>query len=133
MSIKTLHCFALLTNSFYINLPIGGLPIVVLLLFFKTPKHYKPVKVPFKELLLVFDLAGMTAILAALICLLLALQWGGITKSWSSSHVIGTLVGCILLSILFVIIEWKQGDRAIVVPRILKQRTIAACSAFIFL
>ncbi|KAL3424015.1 major facilitator superfamily transporter [Phlyctema vagabunda] len=118
---------------FYINLPIGGLSIAVLLLFFHTPKHHKPVKVSFRELILVFDLAGMTAILAALVCFLLALQWGGITKTWSSSNVIGTLIGWVLLSILFVVIQWKQGERAIVVPRILKQRTIAACSIFIFL
>jgi len=118
---------------FYINLPIGGLPLVVLFFFFHTPKHHKPIKVSFKELILVFDLAGMVVILATLICLLLALQWGGITKSWGSADVIGTLIGFILLGIFFVVIQWKQGSRGIVVPRILKQRTIAACSAFIFL
>ena len=74
----------------------------------------------------------MFVLIGALVCYFLALEWGGITKAWSSSEVIGTLVGSILLTILFGVIEWKQGERALVVPRILKRRNIAVVSAFIF-
>jgi hypothetical protein len=66
-------------------------------------------------------------------CYFLALEWGGITKPWNSADVIGTLVGWITLTITFVIIQWWQQERALVVPRIIKQRTTAVCSAFIFL
>ena len=82
--------------------------------------------------MLAFDFPGMVVLIGALICFLLALEWGGITKAWSSSEVIGTLVGCFLLTIAFCVIEWKQGERALVVTRILKRRNIAVVSAFIF-
>ena len=118
--------------SFYINLPIGGAAFATLLFFFKSPAHMKPVPISTKELLLTFDLPGMFVLIGAMVCYFLALEWGGITKAWSSSEVIGTLVGSILLTILFGVIEWKQGERALVVPRILKRRNIAVVSAFIF-
>jgi MFS transporter, DHA2 family, glioxin efflux transporter len=44
---------------------------------------------------------------------------------------IGTLAGFVILAILWAVIEWNQEERALVVPRILKQRTIAACATFI--
>jgi len=56
---------------------------------------------------------------------------GGISKAWSSSDVVGTLVGFVVLAILWAAIEWKQKERALIVQRILKQRTMAACAAFI--
>ena len=79
------------------------------------------------------DLPGTISLLGAFICYLLALQWGGVTKQWSSLDVIGCLIGWILLTVLFLIIEYHQKDRALLVGRILKQRNIAALSAFIFL
>lgn len=79
------------------------------------------------------DLFGTFTIMAAVVCYLLALQWGGITKSWKNSSVIGTLVGFILLVIVFAINEWYMGDRALLQGRLLRQRTILVGCIFIFL
>ena len=122
----------LIKCSFYINLPIGGVAMLVLLFFYHTPAHANPVQATNWELFMSLDLPGIVTILAAQLCYFLALEWGGITKPWDSADVIGTLVGWILLTIMFVLIQWRQQERALVVPRIIKQRTIAACSAFIF-
>ncbi|EKG11353.1 Major facilitator superfamily domain general substrate transporter [Macrophomina phaseolina MS6] len=70
------------------------------------------------------DLIGTFTIMAAVTCLLLALQWGGVSKSWSSADVIGTLVGFCLISGAFVILEYVQGDRALLVPHILRKRVV---------
>lgn len=78
------------------------------------------------------DLLGTFTIMAAVICYLLALQWGGVTKKWSDSSVIGTLVGFVLLIIVFIGIEIWMGERALLQGRLLRQRTIAATSTFIF-
>ena len=111
---------------FYINLPIGGLSTAVIMLTFKPPRAARPYPATAKEKLLQMDLPGLFTLLSAIICYLLALQWGGVTKPWSSSDVIGCLVGFGLLIILFVIIQWYQGDRALLPFRLMKDRTIAA-------
>ena len=76
------------------------------------------------------DFGGSALIICSVICLLLPLQWGGITKAWSDSTVIGTLVGSGLILIAFVINEYYMGDRALLVPRLLKQKSFALASAY---
>jgi MFS transporter, DHA2 family, glioxin efflux transporter len=105
--------------------------MLVLLFFYHTPAHVKPVPSTAKDLFLTFDFPGIIIMMASLICFFLALEWGGITKAWNSSEVIGTLIGFVVLAVLWAGNEWKHGERALVVPRIFKQRTIAACAAFI--
>ncbi|KAK3625426.1 hypothetical protein LTR56_020429 [Elasticomyces elasticus] len=126
---------------FWINLPVGALSFAIVLFFFTTPSHSKPVKATWKEKLLQMEVSNMEnlaeglmltvrhilgtfTILAALICFLLAMQWAGITKPWNSRDVIGTFVGTGVLSIAFVVLEWYLGDRAAVNPRLLKNKTI---------
>ena len=117
---------------FWINLPIGGLAAANLFFFFRTPKAARPVKAPLKEKFLQMDLPGTVVLMGAAICYILAMQWGGTTKAWSSADVVGTLVGFGLLVILFVAIEYYSGDKALLQGRLMKDRTIAAMCAFIF-
>lgn len=117
---------------FYINLPIGGLGCAMIVFFFKTPPNATPAAASLKEKLLQMDLPGAFIIMAATVCYILALQWGGQTKSWSDSSVIGCLVGFVLLIAFFIAIEWYQGERAMVVFRIVKQRNIWVGMSFIF-
>jgi hypothetical protein len=101
-------------------------------MFFQVPPHAKPVDAPLKEKLLSMDPLGTTVFMSSMICFLLALQWGGVSKSWGHSDVIGTLVGFALLLILFIVIEWRLQDRALLVPRLLKTKTIALITSFQF-
>lgn len=117
---------------FYINLPIGGISAAIILFFFSTPPQAVPAKATFKEKLLQMDLPGTFVIMAAIICYILALQWGGQSKPWNSPSVIGTLVGFVLILALFVAIEWYSGERAMIVGRIAKDRTILVSMIFIF-
>ena len=117
---------------FYINLPIGGLSAVIIFLLFTTPKAATPAKATLKEKLLQMDPIGTFTIMAAAICFLLAVEWGGLTKDWNSSPVIGTFVGFGLLVILFCINEWKQGERAVILGRLLRTRLILVGILFVF-
>ena len=119
--------------SFYINLPIGGASAAVILFFFKTPAASKPTKATWREKILQMDPLGTFTIMAAVICFILALQWGGTTKPWSSSPVIGTLVGFVVLLIVFGIVEWRMGDRAVLQGKFLRDRGILINVLFIFL
>ncbi|KAF2141776.1 uncharacterized protein K452DRAFT_308840 [Aplosporella prunicola CBS 121167] len=117
---------------FYINLPIGGVSAAIVFFWFHTPSTAKPVEAPLKEKILQMDPVGTGVLIAAFTCLILALQWGGTTKPWDSADVIGVLVGFGVIIIAFVVFEWWLDDRALMVPRLLKQKTIMLLSAFQF-
>lgn len=60
-----------------------------------------------------------------MICLLLALQWGGTSYSWDNARIIALigLAGILLIAFGFVQI-WRKED-ATIPPRIIKQRSVA--------
>ncbi|KAI9037298.1 MDR family MFS transporter [Aspergillus affinis] len=118
---------------FWINLPVGGLIVVLLLLFLRIPKHIQSVPATWREIILALDIPGFCLLLVALVCLTLALQWGGQTKAWNRGSVIATLVLWIVLTIGFVVTEWLQGPRAMAPFRILKQRMTWSNALFCFI
>lgn len=61
---------------FYINLPIGGAAIVFITFCLKIPKQ-DTAKVSWRDKLLQLDFFGTTLLVAGVVCLILALQWGG--------------------------------------------------------
>jgi hypothetical protein len=105
---------------------------VISLFLFKAPPGAQPAKASWREKFLQMDLLGTFTIMAAVVCYLLALQWGGVTKAWSSADVIATIVGFVLIIVLFVVIECWMGERALLQPRLLKQRNIWANSLYVF-
>ena len=114
-------------DSFYINLPLGAVSAAVILFTFTTPaisRNEDDHNASWSEKLRQMDLFGTFTILAAVTCLLLPLLWGGVSKSWKSADVIGTFVGFGLITIVFVVIEYLQGERALLVPRIMKKRVV---------
>ncbi|KAF7563402.1 hypothetical protein G7046_g741 [Stylonectria norvegica] len=115
---------------FYINLPIGGISALVIFFFFHTPSGAKPVEAPLREKLLQMDPVGVALMIGALVSYIIALQDAGQSKPWGSSTVVGLLVGCVATLIVFGIWENSQGERAMVVPRLIKQRAIITSSLF---
>lgn len=110
---------------FYINLPVGAVTILAIIIFFKPPQRKKLDKLTVKEKLAKFDFIGTGLLLPAIICLLLALQWGGSTYKWKSGHIIGLFCTFGVLIIGFIYVQLISGDRATLPIRILKQRSIA--------
>ncbi|KAI1735262.1 major facilitator superfamily domain-containing protein [Xylaria scruposa] len=119
--------------AFYLNLPVGAIAVIVIILLFRTPPAAKPTPATWKEKFLQFDVIGVTLIIGALISFSLATQYGGQTKPWRSSTVIGLLVGFVLLVSVFIVWQWYAGERGMLIPRLVTQRHIAAGSAFAFL
>lgn len=68
---------------FYINLPFGGVAIVLVAYLLHVPDR-ESTKRPLQTKILQLDLAGITFLLPGIICLTLALQWGGLTYPVSS-------------------------------------------------
>jgi hypothetical protein len=96
--------------------------MVAVLVWFHVPKHIKLPQDTWTEILLQLDIPGFTVLLASLVCLTLALQYGGQTKAWSDGSTIATLVMWVVLSIAFVICEYFQGARAMMPLAKLKPR-----------
>lgn len=72
----------------------------------------------------------MTTFLPAIVCLLLALQWGGNTYSWSSARVTSLFVLTGLLVIAFILNQLKRKDKAMIPSRVLTTRPIILASIF---
>jgi len=117
---------------FYINLPVGAITILAIGIFFKPPNREKIANLTAKEKLAKFDFYGTGLLLPAIICLLLALQWGGSQYAWKSGRIIGLFCTFGVLIAGFVYVQIVSGDRATLPLRILKQRSIAFGSGVSF-
>ncbi|KAH6603855.1 efflux pump antibiotic resistance [Trichoderma cornu-damae] len=95
---------------FYINLPIGVLPI--------------PREAPLKEKMLQLDPLGTGILMGAIITYLMAVHYGGQIDPWSSARVVGLLVASIVLFIIFAFVELWQDERAMIIPRLFAKRDI---------
>jgi hypothetical protein len=74
---------------FYINLPIGGVSLILLWLFLRV-KWDKETKVWDK--LKRIDVIGNSILMASTIAVLIALTWAGVEHSWSSYQVLVPLI-----------------------------------------
>ncbi|KAJ9635643.1 hypothetical protein H2204_005817 [Knufia peltigerae] len=118
---------------FYINLPFGAVSIIITTLVLNLPsqkldEHASGWRVKLHQL----DPIGNLAFFPGIICLILALQWGGTEYAWKDPRIIVLLVLCGVFTLAFIGIQvWKQ-ENASVPPRIVKQRSIAAAIWFSF-
>ncbi|OAA46137.1 Major facilitator superfamily domain, general substrate transporter [Metarhizium rileyi] len=118
---------------FYINLPIGGLSALVILIFFQTPKNAVPVKATLLEKFLQMDPLGIVLMMGATVTYILAVQYGGVAHAWNSSVVIGLLVGFVAIIAAWVALQYFQGERSMVPPRLARERTNWVMSVFAFI
>jgi hypothetical protein len=98
--------------------------IVIPLLFRPRPSTDSLRNLPVFTRLQRMDWPGFLLFTGSFTCLFLALQWGGQTKLWKSSDVIGLLVGFCLLLVAFSFSQYFAQDRALLPFWILKQRTV---------
>lgn len=109
---------------FWINVPIGAVSLV--LLVFLTPKSPPPVKPADSWLGKVnqLDPLGFSLIGPAIICMLFAIQWGGVKYAWSDGRIIVLFVVFGLLALAFIASQiWRQ-EKATIPPHIFLQRSI---------
>ncbi|KAF4969962.1 hypothetical protein FSARC_2915 [Fusarium sarcochroum] len=77
-----------------------------------------------KEKLKSLGLKSAVVLAGTLVCLFLALQWGGSVYPWSDSRVWGCLLGFGLLLILFVVIQIRQKEDALIRPSVISRRSV---------
>ena len=78
------------------------------------------------------DPLGTLFFIPSVVCLLLALQWGGSTYAWSNWRIIFLFVFFGVLGAIFAGVQIKMPDTASIPPRIITQRTIFFATSFTF-
>ncbi|KAG0057455.1 hypothetical protein BGZ83_010023 [Gryganskiella cystojenkinii] len=106
--------------SFWINLPFEAISMVFIIFNLNLPTP----KGSFKEKIKRIDFLGAIVLLAAVVLLLLPLSWGGNTYAWNSGIVIGLLCAGVVMTVIFVLVEWKIPKEPIVPIHLFKIRNI---------
>ncbi|KAK6461754.1 multidrug-resistance transporte [Scheffersomyces coipomensis] len=118
--------------SFYINLPIGGLALVLFFFSFNPP----PVQGTFKEKIGKIDFIGTLIVIAGLLLILLALTFGSSYEyNWNSAIVISFFVVGGILLITFMIWNYKFSKQPLILPEVLNVPQVnasAIASLFMF-
>ncbi|KAF3768067.1 putative MFS aflatoxin efflux pump [Cryphonectria parasitica EP155] len=108
---------------FYLDLPIGAVATAVIIPFLHAADRdtmHLPLQTKLKQL----DLPGTLFFVPGIVCLILALQWGGQTYAWSNGRIVALLTLSGVLLVAFAVVQAKLPATATLPPRILKQRTI---------
>ena len=99
--------------------------------FLKSPERLENNK-SFKERVKGLDYYGAAFLIPAVVCLLLALQWGGTTYPLNDSKIIGLFCGFGAIVPIFVFIQIRLKERATIPVRLFLRRTVFFSSMFSF-
>jgi MFS family permease len=114
---------------FIINLPIGMVTILIFLVVVKSTPGKNASKLsnmsPLEQVKQL-DPIGASILIPAVICLVLALQWGGSAYAWSSWRIVLLLVLSGVLGIGFIASQKLNPDIATIHPKVFKQRTVVS-------
>lgn len=115
---------------FYVNLPVAAASAAVVLFLFRPPApppdspRAAAGAVPLREKLSHIDPAGVLLVLASLVCFTRAAEVAGVRRAWGSAEVVGLLAGSGAAAAAFVVSQYLQGDRALLVSRLVRQRGV---------
>ena len=107
---------------FYINLPLAGLALFMILVEMPRLTHRTGGKI---------DFAGAGLLLTTFVPLLLALSWGG-TAGWSAPHILGLFAVSAVSLIAFLIVESRVAN-PIISLSLFRNRTFATANLSAFL
>lgn len=120
---------------FWINLPFGGVAVAAVVFLLPAHEPIRRVNAPktLRDTLRRMDWIGSALVMLFVVCILLALQWGGNKYAWNNWRipVLFTLGG--LLAIAFFAWEWYFGEDALIPPELMTNRTIISASGAIFM
>jgi MFS family permease len=106
--------------------------MVVIFFFFKAPDRPEIQNVGWKARVKDFDLYGTAVFIPAIICLLLALQWGGTKYEWNSWRIIILFVFFGLLIGAFTFVQFWKQETATIPPKVMKMRSMWTAAYFSF-
>jgi hypothetical protein len=78
------------------------------------------------------DPIGLLFLVPSMVCLILALQWGGTTNPWSAPRIIVLLVIFAVTFVAFLVIQFKIPETAMAPPRVVLNRSVGGAMFFTF-
>lgn len=117
---------------FFINLPFGGITLVAVGLFFQDPQANLQPTTTLTQKLRKLDLLSTVVFVPSITFLLIALQWGGTRYGWGDSRIIVLLALSATLVGVFIWLQYRSKDDALLPPRIIAQRSIICGMLFVF-
>lgn len=91
----------------------GAFGLVLIWIALRIPPPASKAGLPWIRKMRQLDVPGATLLLGAIVCLNLALQWGGIVYPWSSANVFGCMIGFGLLLMAFLCWQIRQKDKSV--------------------
>lgn len=113
---------------FYINLPLSGVGMLILIFVLKL---HNP-RTPLKQGIAAIDWSGSILVIGGTLMLLIGLEFGGVIYAWSSATVICLIVFGIVGIALFIVNEGKVAKYPIIPLYMFKSRNAIACYSFAF-
>lgn len=120
---------------FWVNLPITTICFTFLVFTMPDDSPGTPIWAGVKAI----DWSGSMLIVGGTLMLLLGLNFGGLTFSWSSATVINLLVFGTFATFLFIINEWKIVKYPVMPPRLFRSKSsvgafvVCFCHGFVML
>lgn len=112
---------------FYMNLPIGGVALILLQLFLnKEEKPSGSAQLSMKQQLLQLDPLGTFLFVPSIVCLLLALEWGSSIYAWSNWRIILLFILFGIIGLAFAFVQVRKPETATLPVRIIGQRSMLA-------
>ena len=108
---------------FYINLPVGLAALIVTTMALKMPVVRRQHQI---------DYLAAAAIIGAVTCLLLYMDWRGNAYGWTEAGSLLLVAGVLLLTAAFVVIE-RRAAEPIIPLRLFRNRVFSVGNAFAFL
>ncbi|KAK0715091.1 major facilitator superfamily domain-containing protein [Lasiosphaeris hirsuta] len=119
---------------FWINLPIGAVTFAAVFFLVHLPASAinTSEKKTLRQFLAKLDLLGTVFLLPAIVCLLLALQWGGTVYAWNDWRNILTLTIFGVAALIWGFIQYRAGPNATVPMHIIKNRSVVSGMWYMF-
>ncbi|KAF9901581.1 hypothetical protein EC991_006003 [Linnemannia zychae] len=110
---------------FYMNLPIGVLGFLCVAKFYQIPFERTE---NLKSKLTRIDYIGVVFTIAAVLCLLLPLNWGGTTYAWNSAVIIVLFCLCAAFITILVFVEVRALEPILPMTLFLNREVTLACA-----
>ena len=113
---------------FGVNIPIGVVAIAISSVLIKSSQLKSSASyagMPLQQRLAEIDFLGLTILLPGIVCLLLALEWGGSSYPWKNARIIALLAIAGLLVTAFIFAQSRSGSHATIPAHIIKKRSIS--------